>query len=288
MTQTAGTDERFDPQHTPLRSPREPERPSRRASARVLRREAARLSGWHILIPSALLLIGGVVAITVGSSTTWAAIGQAAITGAIVTGGFGWTEALRDVLQAARDRQIDLGSAAELQHADLAVLTLKGMYLRHANLSGARLSGADARDVDLHGTDLQDARLTEATLRGADLSYANLTGAGCYKADFSNADLRLATLRGAALGEANLTGADLRHTNLSYADLRAANLSGANIDSGTNFEGAWISKQTQFPDSTDRNALPVEERAHRDGIEEPRCHCADLDLRDPPSSSDGS
>ncbi|MCP4088073.1 MAG: pentapeptide repeat-containing protein [Actinomycetia bacterium] len=266
-------------EHPPLTSPvKEPDRPTGAQLAKSLRREAARLSGWHVLVPS-----GGLVALGIGmiaaGGTTLSAIGQAAITGAIVTGGFGWTEALSDVFRSERERQIDLGSAGQLSHADLAGLELRGMYLRHANLRGARLSRANALDADLHGANLIDARLTAATLRNADLTRANLTGAGCFRADFSSADLRGATLRGARLGDAkfvksNLQGADLAGTDLRGADLLTAILGEAILD------GAWISESTRLPAGMSRYCLPVEIHDEYHGSEEIVCDSCgpDVDL----------
>ena len=268
--------------HPPLERPHEPEGLAGLDRVRSLGREAIRLSGWHILAPSAALLVLGLTTMLFGAGQTWSAVGQALLTGAIVTGGFGWTEALNSALRSERERQIDLGTGGALRNADLAQLTLTGMYLRHADLNGARLSGVLARNADLHGSKLRDARLTGATLEGSDLTNADLTGAGCYEADFTRADLRWATLVGAGLGKAVLADAQLAGADLRFADLRAADLSDATIDDDTRLEGAWISDRTRLPDGWDPVHLRMETKSHREGSPRP-CQCTtetDIDIRD--------
>ncbi len=211
--------------------------------ASFLGHEASKAAGVHVLLPCAALLAAGFAVVLRFQADDWAGpVGQGLITGAILTGGFGWIEALNGVIQAERSRQIDLGTADSLHHADLANLALTGMYLRHADLRGARLSGAKAEGIDLHGADLTDARLTKAVLHNADFTNATLVGAGCYQADLTGADLRWADLRGASLGEALLAGADLRGADCRKADLRGATLTDVAIDAETQFGGAWVSE----------------------------------------------
>ncbi len=238
--------------HRALVSPDEPKRLEGSELAKHLRHEAMQIAGIEVLIPCAVLLTLGLAALGVvefllPGSSTLNSLGEAFIVGALVTGGFGWAGAMNSAITAERDRQIDLGSAASLDHADLAGLELTGMYLRHRQLPGVRMSQVNAHGIDLHGANLMDARFTDAVLHEADFTNANMRRAGCFGADFTGADLRGARLDGASLGNAVLSRAKLQGAKLKHADLRGADLTGAFTDDATALEGAWVDEGTKLP-----------------------------------------
>jgi hypothetical protein len=123
----------------------------------------------------------------------------------------------------------EIGPFADLPHANLRGVNLKGADLKHANLKGADLWKADFEDANLWGADLRGANLRGANLRGVDLMDANLKGADLWNADFGNADLPHANLMYAHLPGVNLKGANLHGANFMGANLRNVDLRGARL-----------------------------------------------------------
>lgn len=102
---------------------------------------------------------------------------------------------------------------ANLSHAMLRLVNLKG-----AALAAAFLDGSNLNETILSGADLQDAFLEDAQLERADLSGTDLRGAV-----LTDADLRNAILENADITAANLIGADLSGTELWKAKLFSPN-----------------------------------------------------------------
>lgn len=121
-------------------------------------------------------------------------------------------------------REEPAGAQAELQHARLSGLDLRGVALPYASLCGVL-----CRDQDLAGADLTGALLTDADLSGSSFEGARLCGA-----DLSRSDLVRCNLR-----DADLAGADFENADLTGADLRGANLA------GTRFVGAAMERVRQ-------------------------------------------
>ncbi len=261
-----------DFRHEKLGQPAEPKRLRGLRWGSYVHRAAIRQAGVEVLAPFAVLVAVGLAILFLDEAGDWRFVGEACITGAVVTGGFAWISAFNSVVESDRDRQLDLGSASALNYADLAGLELAGIYLRHAELTGARLSGAKGRHIDMHGATLVDARLTDARLPGGNFTNADMTGAGCYQADFRKADLRDATLEGASLGKANLSHAKLDGADMRRADLRGADLRGATLHR-VNLNGAWYSPSTKFPIGFDPHEHQMTSKSSRDGVDERRCDC---------------
>ncbi len=238
-----------------------------------MHRAAFRQAGTEVLFPLCVLVAVGLAIFWFDGAGNWRFVGEACITGALVTGGFAWISAFNSVVESDRGRQLDLGSASALNYADLAGLELGGMYLRHADLTGARLSGVKGRCIDMHGARLVDARLTNAQLPGGDFTNAVMTGAGCYQANFNKADLRDANLEGARLGKANLSWAKLQGADLRGADLRDTDLTGATLD-GAELAGAWYSPRTKFPEGFNERGRGMICRSSSEGADELRCDCS--------------
>jgi len=104
------------------------------------------------------------------------------------------------------------GAQAQLQHARLSGLDLRGVELPYANLCGAY-----CQDQDLSGANLSGALITDADFSGSSFEGANLAGA-----DFSRSNLICCNLR-----DADLTGTDFENADLTGADLRGARVEGA-------------------------------------------------------------
>ena len=94
--------------------------------------------------------------------------------------------------------------------ANLGHARLYGVDLKGANLTKATLAGADLRTANLKGANLVEAVLFYANLTNANLEKAILNRARLWGADLSGANLRGADLTGAGLGNAKLHDADLR------------------------------------------------------------------------------
>jgi len=146
-------------------------------------------------------------------------------------------------------------SWAILENTDLRETLLNGANLSQAILSGADLSqailsDANLTEADLNGTNFFYSKLEGADLRESDLSHACLVMANLAQAQFNNANLREANLNDAELYCANLFGVILEDAQLSGAHLEGANLRGANL-TATDFGGAFIDKDTKFPEGFD-------------------------------------
>lgn len=111
------------------------------------------------------------------------------------------------------------GAQADLSHARLEGLDLRGVQLPYANLCGIR-----CRDQDLRGANLSGSLITDADLSGSNLEGADLSGA-----DLSRSDLV----------RCNLRNADLSHADFEHADLTGADLRGARLE-GARFSGAQM------------------------------------------------
>jgi uncharacterized protein YjbI with pentapeptide repeats len=165
--------------------------------------------------------------------------------------------------------------SANLSHADLTNVKLKGAKLGYANLEGADLSLTDERIIipfqKYPEKIIEDYKCKELSKKKPDKSQvqckeesekvpdtrkrlleyvdgdiqlycANLKGAKLYgrfllKACLENAILTNANLTKTNLTGADLSGADLSGADLSGADLTKANLTGANL-TGANLTGA--------------------------------------------------
>jgi len=126
-------------------------------------------------------------------------------------------EGLQQLMEQRRCQGCALADA-DLVHAQLADVDLRGARLQRANLSQARLDGAR-----LNGADLSYTSLLGASLRGADLRGARLEGT-----DLRQADLRGALLDSGALSRAHWQGARGLDPNLiSYGDLHNAGVNAA-------------------------------------------------------------
>ena len=145
-------------------------------------------------------------------------------------------------------RDVDL-TRAQLGHA-----RLWGVDLRGAKLDEAQLDGADLSNSLLTGASLSNAHLDKADLTGgvqaqgvnflnASLQGADLTGAQLQLADFSSA-----AMQGAVLNFARLEGAVLRDADLEAASLQQAKLLGTDMTgmkmAGSDLRGAviWMSQ----------------------------------------------
>jgi uncharacterized protein YjbI with pentapeptide repeats len=152
-------------------------------------------------------------------------------------------------------RDVDL-TRAQLGHA-----RLWGIDLRGAKLDEAQLDGADLSNSLLTGASLSNAHLDKADMTGgvqaqgvnflnASLQGADLTGAQLQLADFSSA-----AMQGAVLNFARLEGAVLRDADLEAASLQQARLLGTDMTgmkmAGSDLRGAviWMS-QPPLWDST--------------------------------------
>jgi len=113
-----------------------------------------------------------------------------------------------------QDKEETEGEQAQLQHARLNGLDLRGVQLPYANLCGVL-----CQDQDLTGANLSGALLTDADFSGSNFEGADLSGA-----DFSRSDLVCCNLR-----DANLAGADFENADLMGADLRGAQIEGAKL-----------------------------------------------------------
>lgn len=118
-----------------------------------------------------------------------------------------------------QEQEETVGAQAELQHARLTGLDLRGVRLSYANLCGVF-----CQDQDLSGADLSGALLTDADFSGSTFVGADLSGA-----DFSRSDLVCCNFR----------DADLSDTDFENADLMGADLRGARID-GAKFTQAFM------------------------------------------------
>jgi membrane protein implicated in regulation of membrane protease activity len=118
-------------------------------------------------------------------------------------------------------------SDANLAHADLPGVTLKGFRLARADLQSANLEGADLQSANLEGANLKRANLRRADLQGTNLEGANVQRAILYFAKLQGADLKEAFLQKALLLRANLEGAALKDANLWEASLLRVKLKGA-------------------------------------------------------------
>ncbi len=172
-------------------------------------------------------------------------------------------------LSARRLREADLRrvklfgvrlEGADLRHAVLDEVVLRGGRLYDVQLEGARLVGADLRGATTCGWkasiekdcagQFQGAQLSQAQLQGADLRGADLRGADLREARLEGADLREARLDGANLREAQLQGANLSMAQLLGADLKGAKLEGA-ILNGARVRGADLRGAALYGVSTD-------------------------------------
>jgi uncharacterized protein YjbI with pentapeptide repeats len=150
----------------------------------------------------------------------------------------------RIAAKCASARNVDL-SRAQLGHA-----RMWGVDLRGAKLDEAQLEGADLSNALLTGASLSNAHLEKADLTGgvqaqgvnflnASLQGADLTGAQLQLADFSSA-----SMQGALLNFAHLEGAVLRDADLEAASLQQAKLIGADMTgmkmAGSDLRGAII------------------------------------------------
>jgi uncharacterized protein YjbI with pentapeptide repeats len=113
-----------------------------------------------------------------------------------------------------QEQEETVGEQAQLQHARLSGLDLRGVELPYANLCGVL-----CQDQDLSGANLSGALLTDADFSGSNFEGADLAGA-----DFSRSDLVCCNLR-----DANLEGADFENADLMGADLRGAQMEGAHL-----------------------------------------------------------
>ena len=147
------------------------------------------------------------------------------------------------------------GKKANLRHAILRSVDLKG-----ANLSEADLSWVCLRRANLRGADLSGADLRLADLRRANLSKANLTGANLFRADLSEANLSEAFITAAKLVEADLKGAELKNTNLSKSDLSGAK----NIEYALKVDSA-IFTDVLFEGDIKRQLYAARERETQEG-----------------------
>jgi hypothetical protein len=141
-------------------------------------------------------------------------------------------------------RDVDL-TRAQLGHA-----RLWGVDLRGAKLDEAQLDGADLSNSLLTGASLSNAHLEKADLTGgvqaqgvnflnASLQGADLTGAQLQLADFSSAAMQGAVLNFARLEGAVLRDADLEAASLQQAKLLATDMSGTKM-AGSDLRGAVI------------------------------------------------
>jgi len=123
-----------------------------------------------------------------------------------------------------QEHQETAGEQAQLEHARLHGLDLRGVQLPYANLCGVL-----CRDQDLGGANLSGSLLTDADFSGSSFQGANLSGA-----DFSRSDLV----------RCNLRDADLSDTDFENADLTGADLRGARME-GARFTGAAMERVRQ-------------------------------------------
>jgi hypothetical protein len=95
----------------------------------------------------------------------------------------------------------------DLDMADLRVADMEGANLSHAHLQWVILKGAHLEGADLSGAHLKNALLFDAHLEFANLAGAHLEGARLYGTHLQKAILCGANLEGARLFDAHLEGA---------------------------------------------------------------------------------
>ncbi|MFG1711315.1 pentapeptide repeat-containing protein [Nonomuraea sp. M3C6] len=123
---------------------------------------------------------------------------------------------------------VDLANV-RFPRADLSHALLSRVDLRGADLRGSRLVKALITDSNLEGADLRGADLSNIDARVDDLEDAWFGDGGGKGVSFSLADLRGANLQWARLNNVFFFGADLRGANLSGAWLTGVDLSSAKL-----------------------------------------------------------
>jgi hypothetical protein len=122
-------------------------------------------------------------------------------------------------------------------------LSLNSVSLRSTNLSDCRLAGASITNSDLNNANLANTDLSAANLYGTDFRAANLTGTIFARAELYNADFS-----GGTPGRAAFT------LEAVEANARRAAQRWLKTLAEAQFEGAWYSSSTKWPQGFDRRA----------------------------------
>ena len=151
---------------------------------------------------------------------------------------------------------------ARLDFADFTNAKLDNKTrMEGANLAHATLVGVDLRGTDLRGADLSHSDFTDAKLQGADLRGARLSN-GTYV----NADFRDAILHGADLSLSDLTDADFRGVVEPGLALRGVTMTGLKYRSSQDTEDGTVDWEETVEDDSDDVAASVEEALRRAGL----------------------
>ncbi|NTW53251.1 MAG: NACHT domain-containing protein [Chlorobaculum sp.] len=147
---------------------------------------------------------------------------------------------------------------AQLQGANLYIVSLMHLYAEEIDFSRAHLNGINLDSAQLRKASFENCLLDAASLKHAHLKEANLNNVSAQnieaqEIDLSGVSCKNANVEGANLRHLKANGADFSGTNLKCARLAGADVTNANLSS-VNLTGATWPKAKGLPHNSGYHA----------------------------------